>query len=280
MRARPGEDDARPGKGPENDPRTASRASLEVLVGSADPQILLSVLDNPALDEPLLCRLMDRIDAPQELLKRVAGRSEWIRAYPVKLRLARHPHAPRLIALACVRQLFLFDLAKISLLPSAIAEVRRVAEELVLNRLAQLPVGQKITLAKQGPPRVAAALLAEGLPSTLPHVLENAHLNEAQITRVLARQDLSARVVNAIARHPKWSNSPHVRIALLRHPLTPLARIMAFLPDIPLADLRDIMELTTVRADLRTYLAHEVARRGAAGTKRKAPPEDSVQREE
>jgi len=252
---------------PLDDPRTAPRDALEVLIGSADPQILIAALDNPALHESLLCRLLERRDAPAELLRRVAQRAEWIRSYPVKLRLARHPHTPRLIALACVRQLFLFDLARVSLLPSALAEVRRVAEDLVLNRLAQLPVGQKITLAKQGPARVAAALLAEGLPSTLEHVLENAHLNEAQITRVLARSDLSARVVGAIARHPKWSISPHVRIALLRHPLTPLARIMAFLPDIPLADLRDIMELTTVRADLRLYLAHEVARRTGKGRK-------------
>jgi hypothetical protein len=253
-----------------DDPRTAPRAALEVLIGSADPHVLLATLENPALDESLLYRLLERIDAPAELLRRVSQRAEWIRSYPVKLRLARHPHTPRLIALACVRQLFLFDLARVSLLPSALAEVRRVAEDLVLNRLSQLPLGQKIALAKQGPARVAAALLAEGLPTTLAPVLENAHLNEAQITRVLARQDLSARVVNAIARHPKWSNSPHVRIALLRHPLTPLARIMAFLPDIPLADLRDIMHLTTVRPDLRTYLAHEVARRTAAG--KKLPP--------
>ena len=252
----------------QDDPRTASRAALEVLIGSVDPQVLFAALENPALDESLVCRLIERIDAPAELLRRVAQRAEWIRAYPVKLRLARHPHTPRLIALACVRQLFLFDLARVSLLPSALAEVRRVAEDLVLNRLSQLPLGQKISLAKQGPARVAAGLLAEGLPSILSQVLENAHLNEAQITRVLARQDLSPRVVNAIARHPKWSNSPNVRIALLRHPLTPLARIMAFLPDIPLADLRDIMQLTTMRPDLRRYLAHEVARRAG----KKPPP--------
>jgi len=247
------------------DPRTAPRAALEVLIGSADPHALLAALDNPALDESLLYRLLERKDAPSELLARVARRSEWIRSYPVKVRLARHPHSPRLVALACVRQLFLFDLARISLLPSALAEVRRVAEDQVLNQLAQLPLGQKITLAKQGPPRVAAALLAEGLPSTLPLVLENAHLNETQITRVLTRPGLSARVVNAIARHPKWSISPYVRIALLRHPLTPLARVMTFLPDIALADLRDLLQLSTVRPDLRRYLAHEVARRGNKG---------------
>jgi len=248
-----------------DDPRHAPRAALEVLIGSADPQVLLSTLENPALDESLLYRLLERKDAPAELLARVARRAEWIRSYPVKLRLARHPHTPRLVALACVRQLFLFDQARISLLPTALAEVRRVAEDLLLNQLSQLPLGQKITLAKQGPARVAAALLAEGLPSTLPLVLENTHLNETQVTRVLTRPGLSARVVGAISRHPKWSISPIVRIALIRHPLTPLARVMTFLPDIPLADLRDLLQLSTVRPDLRRYLAHEVVRRGNKG---------------
>jgi len=259
-----------PHSGASDDPRTAPRAALEILVGSADPVVLLAALENPAFDESLLYRLLERKDAPAELLARIARRPEWIKSYPVRLRLARHPHTPRLVALACVRQLFLLDLARVSLLPTALAEVRRVAEDLLLNQLAQLPLGLKITLAKQGPPRVAAALLVEGLPSTLPVVLENPRLTEAQLTRVLARHDLSARVVGAIARHPKWSVSPHVRIALLRHQLTPLARVLSFLPDIPLSDLRDLIELTTVRPDLRRYLAHEVARRAG----KRPPPVD------
>jgi hypothetical protein len=254
----------------QEDPRSAPREALETLIGSGDPQVLAAVLENPSFDERLLCRLLERKDVSTELLDRVSRRAEWIRSYPVKLRLARHPHAPRLVALAIVRQLFLFDLVKVSLLPSARAEVRRIAEDLVLNRLEQLALGQKITLAKQGPARVAAALLAEGLPATLACVLENAFLTEAQITRVLARSGLSARVVEAIARHPKWSASAHVRIALVRHPLTPLARVMAFLPDISLADLRDLLRLTNFRSDLRPYLAHEVARRASTGRHRPA----------
>ncbi|HUK53572.1 MAG TPA: hypothetical protein VL099_09825 [Candidatus Binatia bacterium] len=250
------------------DPRTAPRAALEHLLGLGDPDVLLEALENPALDEALLLRLLERKDLPAELLQRVARRAEWIRSYAVKLRLARHPHTPRLIALAAVRQLFLFDLVKVSLLPSTLAEVRRVAEDLVLNRITQLPLGQKIALARQGPARVVAALLAEGLPTVLGPALENAHLTEAQITRILSRSDLSPRVVGAISQHSKWSAYPRVRIALVRHQHTPLARVLAFLPDISLPDLRDLLQLSTVRTDLRSYLAHEVARRSSAGRKR------------
>jgi hypothetical protein len=237
---------------------------LELLITSGDADVLHGVLDNPALDEALLCRLLERKDVPTAALERVSRRPEWIRSYPVKLRLARHPHAPRLVALAIVRQLFLFDLVKVSLTPSARAEVRLLAEEQVLTRISQLPLGQKIALARQGPARLVGALLAEGLPSTLGPALDNAFLTEKQVTRVLARSETPPRVVEAIARHPKWSFSPHVRIALVRSPHTPLARVMAFIPDIPLHDLRELRELTDLRPDLRNYIAQEVARRSSA----------------
>jgi hypothetical protein len=251
-----------------SDPRTAPRERLAFLLGSGDPGILLEALENPALDEAMLCRLLDRKDLSGELLQRVSKNSEWMQSYPVKLRLARHPNSPRLVALAAVRQLFLFDLVKVSLLPFALAEVRRVAEDLILNRLAQLPLGQKITLAKQGPARIVGALLGEGLPTILGPALENPYLTEKQITRALARHETPARVVEAISRHPKWSSKPHVRIALVRNRHTPLARVMAFVPEIPLHDLRELYQLADLRPDLRNYLGQEVLRRSSAGRKR------------
>jgi hypothetical protein len=250
------------------DPRTAPRERLEFLLGSGDPQVLLEALENPALDEGMLCRLLERKDLSSELLQRVSKHPQWMQSYPVKLRLSRHPNSPRLVALAVVRQLFLFDLVKVSLQPSALAEVRRVAEDLILNRLSQLPLGQKITLAKQGPARIVGALLGEGLPSILGPALENPFLTEKQLTRALARHETPARVVEAISRHPKWSSRPHVRIALVRNRHTPLARVMAFVPEIALHDLRELHQLSDLRADLRNYLGQEVLRRSTAGRKR------------
>lgn len=247
--------------------RSASRDHLPALLGAESPEVLAALLENPNFDEGLLCRLLERKDLSGELLQRVARKPEWIKVYAVRLRLARHPHTPRLISLAIIRQLYLFDLAQISLLPSAAAEVRRLAEEIILNRIPQLPLGQKLSLARRGSGRVAAALLVEGLAQAVPLALDNAFLNETHLLRVLSRAGLAPAVVAAIAKHAKWSYSMNIRFALVRHPLTPLARVMAFLPDLTLPNLRDLLRLTSLRTDLRKYLENEVARR-AAGRRR------------
>lgn len=241
--------------------RAASLEELAALLDSADPDVLLAVLENPLLGEKLLCEFLERKDLPAEVVTRITKNKEWMKSYPVRLRLVRHPRTPRLATLALIRQIFLFDLVGVSLLPSVPAEMRRLAEDLILNRLPQLPLGQKLALARRGPTRVAGALLAEGLPQVLPLALDNAFLNEGQLLKLLAKTELPTRVVAALANHRRWSYNANVRVALVRHPLTPLARVMAFLPDIPLHHLRDLLKLTTLRPDLKKYLEHEVARR-------------------
>ena len=241
--------------------RAATLEELGALLDSADPDVLLAVLENPLLSEKLLCEFLERKDLPAEVLARITRNKEWMKNYPVRLRLVRHPRTPRLATLGLIRQLFLFDLVGVSLLPSVPAEIRRLAEDMILNRLAQLPLGEKLTLARRGPTRVAGALAAEGLPQVLPLALDNAFLHEGQLLKMLAKANLPPRVVAAIAKHRKWSYNANVRMALVRNPLTPLARVLTFLPDIPLNHLRDLLKIPTLRADLKKYLEHEVDRR-------------------
>ncbi|MGH9817205.1 MAG: hypothetical protein ACRD6I_14115 [Candidatus Acidiferrales bacterium] len=243
--------------------RSATGDELLVLVHDAAGDVLAALVENPALNESHVVLLLERKDLPPPVLERVAQRSEWMRDYPVKLRVALHPRTPRLVALPLVRQLYLFDLARACLQPSAPTEVKRLAEEQILARLQQLALGQKLTLARRGPARVAGALLAEGHEQVAPLALENPHLTEAQLVRVLTRDDLPANVAAAVAQHRKWSLLYNVRIALVRNPGTPLARVLSFLPDLTMRDLSDLGGLTTLPANLREYLRHEIAARQA-----------------
>lgn len=241
--------------------RAAPRDALPALVHSANDDLLEALLENPRLDESHLVVLLERKELSGRLLEQVGARKAWLESYAVRLRLARHPHAPRLLALRLLRQLHLFDLANVSLLPSTPAEVKRLAEELILARLAQVPLGQKLTLARRGSGRVAAALLLEGQGPVVPLALDNALLAEAQVLKVLARDDAPAHVVQALAQHAKWSRLYAVRLALVRHPLTPLARVLCFLPELNLGDLDALREAPSLPARLREYLQHEIAAR-------------------
>ncbi|MBI1750397.1 MAG: hypothetical protein HY234_16055 [Acidobacteria bacterium] len=245
--------------------RAASRDELRVLLHDKSHEVLAALLENPVLDEALLCLLLERKDLPGDFLGEVARRKEWMRSYRVKVRVAGHPHSSRLVALPLLRQLFLFDLVNLTLQPATPAEIRRVAEDVIVNRLPQLALGQRLTLARRGSARVAAALLAEGHQRVVPLALDNAFLTESQVLKVLAREDLPTIVPASVARHRKWSCLYNVRMALVRHPLTPLARVLAFLPDLTLRDLDELSGARSLSRNLKNYILAEVALRRRAG---------------
>jgi hypothetical protein len=240
---------------------TATGDYLATLLHHHSTDVLLALLDNPALDETQLCLLLDRKDLPVEVLEEVGNRKSLLKTYRVKRALAFHPHTPRLANLRLVKDLYLMDLAQLALTVGAPPELKRIAEDQLLARLAQLPLGQKISLARRGPGRVAGALLAEGHPQILSVVLDNAYLTEAQVLKALAREKLSPAVAHAIAQHRRWSCVYTVRLALIRTPGTTLATILAFLPEMHASDLRDLSAPGIVSEPLRQYLQAELDRR-------------------
>ncbi len=70
-------------------------------------------------------------------------------------------------------------------------------------------------------------------------------------------------VVEQIAQHEKWARRYHLRLALIRNPSTPLPRVLAFLPDLAVNDLRDICLDRRMPEPVRRYvLAHCAERLG------------------
>ena len=256
----------------------ATGEELAVLLHHPSADVLLALLDNPALDEAQLCMLLERKNLPGEILEEVARRKALLKPYRVRKALAFHPRTPRLVSLRLIRDLYLMDLVQVAILPGVSAELKRNAEEQLLARLPQLPLGQKITLARRGPARVAGALLAEGHAHIISIVLDNPYMTEAQVLRALSREKLPVSVIPAIIQHRKWSTTYNVRLALVRHPSAPLGTILSYLPELTVSDLRELASPGIVPENLRKYLQAEVQRRMRAGKKAASPdavPDDS-----
>jgi len=245
----------------------AKGEELAGLLHHPSPDVLLAVLDNPALDETHLCLMLERKNLAAEVIEEVARRKALLKSYRVKKALAFHPRTPRLVSLRVLRDLYLMDLVQIAILPGISAELKRNAEDQLLSRLPQLPLGQKITLARRGPARVAGALLAEGHAQIVNIVLDNPYMTEAQILKALAREKLPPPVVPAIIAHRKWSTGYNVRLALVRNPAAPLATILSYLPELTVSDLRELAAPGIVPENLRKYLQAEAQRRMRARVK-------------
>jgi len=244
---------------------TAVGDELAALFHHTDAEVLLALLDNPALEEIQLCMLLERKNLPSEILEEVARRKPLLKSYRVKKALAFHPRTPRLVTMRLLRDLYLMDVVQITLLPGIPTELKRNAEDQLVSRLPQLPLGQKITLARRGPARLAGALLAEGHAQIVSIALDNAYLTEAQVLKVLSREKIPPGVVRTISQHRKWSITYNVRLALVRHPLSPLATVLAYLPELTVSDLRELASPGIVSESLRKYLQAEVQRRIRAG---------------
>lgn len=240
---------------------SASGEVLVRLIQETAPVQLLPLLENPSLDEELLCLALQRKDLPAEFLQEVVSRRHFLKSYRIKKALAFHPHTPRTESFRLLRELYLMDLVQFAMSPGAQPDLKIKAEEQVVAKLPQLPLGQKITLARRAPARIAGALLAEGNAAVVKVALSNPNLTEAQVLRVLSREKLPPVVVQSIAHDAKWSHVYNVRLALIRQPATTLTTILAFLPELTVSDLRELVAPGILPENLRHYLQAEIQQR-------------------
>jgi hypothetical protein len=213
---------------------------LEIFFRETDKEVLLSLARNRHLRERDLLRLLERKDLPSEVIAEVARHERAEGNYAVRMAIARHPRTPRRLSLPILKFLFLFDLVKVAQSPSVPGDVKIAAEYVVLKKMQTIPRGEKISLARRGPGRVAAALLQTADTGQIQAALENPYLTEAQVLKILSLENILPPVIEALAQNEKWSRRYYLRLALVRHPLTPLRLVLAWLPDLAVTDLREI----------------------------------------
>ncbi len=239
----------------------SSREEIEAFFQETAKEVLLGLARNPHLQERDLLRLLERKDLAQEVVQELALHKAVRGSYAAQLALLRHPRTPRRISLPLMKFLHLFDLLRVAQTPGVPADVKIVAEETLLRKLVGMPRGQKTSLARRGTGRLASSLLWSPDPELIRAALDNPQLTEGQLLKLLAREGPPPALVEHIAQHPRWSSHYYVRLALIRHPLTPLARVLAFLPNMTVPDLREICLDQRMPPPVRKYIeAHCTAR--------------------
>ena len=215
----------------------------------APPDLEVAVL----IADLALARIADR-NLSTEVLEQISKNTAAMKSRKVRLALAAHPRAPRRIALRLIRELYTFDLMQFSLLPVVSAELKRVADELLVGRLASISLGERISLARRSSGRVAASLLLDRELRVWQTALENPRLTESSVVKALLSPTALPGFVKALCHHPKWSVRPEIRMALLRNEYTPLARALEFARRLPPAQLRDVLHSSRLPEKIKTYL--------------------------
>jgi hypothetical protein len=227
---------------------------------SDEPQIEESGQSGSGMEEPValtedlaLARLKDGSLGP-EAIEHISQNLVSIKSRKVHLAVAGHARTPRRIALRLIRELYTFELMKFALTPVAAADLKRVADELLISRLAGVTLGERITLARRSSGRVAGVLLLDKETRVWQTALENPHLTETVVVRALQRTGASPALVEAVSHHAKWSVRNEVQIALLRNAHTPLAAALQFARRVPSRQLRDILHASRLPDRVKAYL--------------------------
>ena len=222
---------------------------------------------DPALAEDLALALLKRADIPPEVLEQLSKNGGAMKSRKVKLALVEHPKTPRHVSLPMVRHLFTFDLMRVALAPVVPADIKRAADESLINRLETISIGERLSLAHRASRRVAGALLLDPEARVIHAALENSRLTEAAVVQGLTRYDTPAAFVEGVCHHAKWSVRREVRMALLRNEKTPLARALEFARALPASLVREILTGSRLPANVKSYVMTEL--KGAGSTTRK-----------
>ncbi len=204
-----------------------------------------------------LARLEDR-ELTSEIIEQIGNDTAVMKSRKVRLAFAAHPRAPRRIVLRLIRELYTFDLMQFSLLPAVAADLKRVAEELLVARLTSISLGERISLARRSSGKVASALLLDRESRVWQTALENPRLVESAVVTALLRPGPSPAFVKAVCQHSKWSVRPEIRMALLRNEYTPMARALEFARRLAPAQLRDVLHSSRLPESIKAYLRKDL----------------------
>src|SRR5438309_11131385 len=158
-------------------------------------------------EDSVLAQLANRDLTPEDL-ERIALDADVMKSRKVRLAVASHPRTSRRIALRLIRELYTFELVKYARMPKAAADLRRVADDLLLTRLPSITLGERISLGRRCSEFVASALLSDKEEPVWRAALQNPRLTENGVVKALQRSGATPAFVDAVSHHQKWSVRP------------------------------------------------------------------------
>ena len=143
---------------------------------------------------------------------------------------------------------------RVALTPAVAADIKMIADEVLINRLETIPSGERLSLARRASGRVASALLLDSEQRVVCAALDNPRLTEAAIIRTLMQRDAPSSFVEAVCHHATWGLRREVRVALLRNENTPLARALEYARSLPASVVCEILDNSNLSENIKSGL--------------------------
>ncbi len=192
-------------------PKTPPEALEKILEHPAlSPEVVVALLRHPATPGTGMARLAER--ATGALLDVLLGSLDRLGRWVEPLEaLLRNPAVPELKHPTIKGQI---ETAK-----------KRDAEgtkKSLLLRIKDLPVGQKLALAKKGNKDVRMILIKDSNEMIALEVVGSARITDGEILAIATMRDVSDKILRYIAGNRKYRQNKQIVVALLNNPKTPV----------------------------------------------------------
>lgn len=240
----------------------ASEEEIASYLHDPSPRVIRALLENRRLTEEDVLIIVKRKNLPSDILEMVFRDKRWAESYPVRLTLARNPRSPLSVSLTIARYLRIFDLEEITRSHFIPLVFRHKVEMIINERIPTMPLGNKKTLAKKAAGSVLLKLLLDANAEVVKLGLNNPHITEGHLFKVISRTDTRAETILMIAKHPNWSSRPLIRFSLARNALTPLSFSARFLSEMKIMELRELHADPSVPVTIKPFIHRELLLRG------------------
>ena len=192
-------------------PKTPPEVLEKILEHPAlSPEVLVALLRHPATPGDGIARLAERAtDALLEVLLGSLDRlGRWVEALEA---LLRNPAVPPI---------------RHSTIKGHIETAKKRdadgAKKSLLLRVKDLPVGQKLALAKKGNKDVRMILIKDSNEMVALEVAGSPRITDGEILAIAMMRDVSDKVLRYIANNRKYRQNKQIVLALLNNPRTPV----------------------------------------------------------
>ena len=210
-----------------------------LMAAGEDARRVREVLEAVPHDRILLGAVLRR-PVPLRCLEVMAATPPWSEDQRLMGSVVLSPRVSRALALKLVGSLFWRDLADVAASPRVTAAARVRAEALLLDYMADLRLGDRITLAKIATAPVLARLLEDTEPRVVEAGLINGRLREEDLAGALRKDTVTRALIEGIAASSRWRDRYALRLAIVLQPRSPLAVALAQMTALLPADLERV----------------------------------------
>ena len=205
------------------------------------------LLDHAEADEAHILALLRKRELATPVIEAVARHDRWNKRHVVRGAIVNHMKTPRTLALRMLSLLFWREQLRVATNSRLAMPLRVAAESRLKERLPELELGEKISIARSAPPGLISALAACNHARVVQSLLRNPRMREQEVLALVKRETTSGPVLRVVAQSERWVVRPPVRSGIVSHRNTPVHVALTLVSRMPRRTLVALVKSNELR---------------------------------